>query len=835
MKISKKMMIGFIIVTLLVAIVGFFGIISFQRIQEKQEINAGITEYTDAIQNLEIKISKISSTENLNEYNISLQEIITQRTVSELLYIKYNDTITEFSEFQTFYENIKDFNLISDELITIHKEKLIQNEIFLKQYAIEKDQRYKVREPLFALNNSKLTENIGYMQYFSKEVLYQYRDQKHLDEWLQSIDNIKRKVEVLNLPVEEKNKLLSGLNSYRQTAQNMGQIAIRQREIDIQEHLKIDKLREITIKLGSARRKMVLEINDEVKQISDSSSNLLIGVILVISFFCISIGYIVTNTISKPLIKLRDAARDIGRGNLDTKIEAGSTDEVGQLAMAFKKMAEDLKITTVSKDYVNNIIKSMFGTLIVTNPDGTIHFVNKATCDLLGYSEEELKGQPLEKILVRENVPSKISIFDEIINKTSVSDLEINYLTKNGKIIPMLFSGSSMTDVNGMMQGVVCVAQDITLRKEIEERLRLFLSAVEAGKEGIQIASLDGNIMYSNRAIENIFGYSPEEYRGKHVKDMNADPDFASSVILPNIKKTGQWTGEIMVKHRYGRILPVWLTTSMINDNNGKPLAMVSIIRDLTERKHLEEIRIENVRLSHASKAKSDFLANMSHELRTPLNSIIGFSELLKQKSREEIDEKCLHYVDNVLSSGKHLLKLINEILDLSKIESGKIEMAIERTSLNTIIEETLIMIIERAKANNILIIKELDTQIDLIDVDKLRLKQVFYNLLSNAVKFSKIEGGTLTIKTKREKDMLQISISDTGIGIKKEDIGKLFTEFSQIDAGYSRQYQGTGLGLVISRKLVELHGGKIWVESEYGVGSTFIFTLPLAEKDQKI
>lgn len=246
------------------------------------------------------------------------------------------------------------------------------------------------------------------------------------------------------------------------------------------------------------------------------------------------------------------------------------------------------------------------------------------------------------------------------------------------------------------------------------------------------------------------------------------------------------------------------------------------------QKKTNEELRQNRDQLEYVSKSKSEFLANMSHELRTPLNSIIGFSELMELKSQGELNEKQEHYVGNIIKSGKFLLNLINDILDLSKVEAGKIELVIEKLFVPTAIEETLILLKEKASKHKIKLRKELDPDLKDIEADQQRFKQILFNLFSNAIKFSKPEGGTIIVTSKKEGDMARFSVSDTGIGIKEEDLGKLFKEFGQADARISKQYGGTGLGLAITKMLVELHGGKIWVESKYGEGSTFTFTLPI-------
>lgn len=246
-----------------------------------------------------------------------------------------------------------------------------------------------------------------------------------------------------------------------------------------------------------------------------------------------------------------------------------------------------------------------------------------------------------------------------------------------------------------------------------------------------------------------------------------------------------------------------------------------------------DELDIKSQELEKASRLKSDFLANMSHELRTPLNSIIGFSDLIQDETFGTLNQKQLKYINNILTSGKHLLSLINDILDLSKIEAGKIELYYEKFDISTVFNEVKTVITPLATKKNIVIQHNFDPELTSIKADKGKIKQVFYNLISNAIKFSP-QNGTIVIEGQRNGNMLQISIKDNGIGISKENQKKLFKPFVQVDASASRAYSGTGLGLALVKQFVEIHGGNVWLESELGKGSTFIFTI-LIEDEMKI
>jgi signal transduction histidine kinase len=238
------------------------------------------------------------------------------------------------------------------------------------------------------------------------------------------------------------------------------------------------------------------------------------------------------------------------------------------------------------------------------------------------------------------------------------------------------------------------------------------------------------------------------------------------------------------------------------------------------------EIADKSAQLEAASRHKSEFLANMSHELRTPLNAIIGFSEILAEKMFGDINEKQTEYLQDILESGRHLLSLINDILDLSKIEAGRMELELSDFHLPSAIDNALILVRERASRRGIKLGSTIDERLGMIAGDERKVKQVLLNLLSNALKFTP-EGGRIDVGARLHDGVAEVSVADTGVGIAPEDQEAVFEEFRQVGTA-DKKAEGTGLGLALSRKFIELHGGRIWVTSELGVGSTFIFTLPV-------
>ncbi|MFH0803356.1 MAG: ATP-binding protein [bacterium] len=326
-----------------------------------------------------------------------------------------------------------------------------------------------------------------------------------------------------------------------------------------------------------------------------------------------------------------------------------------------------------------------------------------------------------------------------------------------------------------------------------------------------------------------------DKLRTYHTKEGFKEVEAFKYIPDPEFKPTDEFIH--MEKERLIRLS----SAELINEVKRKNESLLKLLDEVKERAKKEKellattaaAEAEKIKATESSRIKSEFLANMSHELRTPLNSIIGFSEILIEKTFGDLNDKQTKYAGNIHRSGKHLLTLINDILDLSKVEAGKIELHFEEFSMNEVLTECQTLVKSLASKKNLSLNVRVEG-ISTINADPTRFKQIMYNLLSNAIKFTP-ERGKVDVEATQVDEAVQITVKDTGIGIAREDFSKAFEEFGQIDSSYSKQYAGTGLGLPLTKKLVELHGGRIWLESELGKGSTFTFTIPLHPKEAAV
>ena len=475
--------------------------------------------------------------------------------------------------------------------------------------------------------------------------------------------------------------------------------------------------------------------------------------------------------------------------------------------------------------------------------------MNKITPADISYPQEVIaRAKALSAELETPITPG----FEALVFKASrgIEDIyELTYIRKDGSRFPAVVSVTALRDAQDMIIGYLLIGTDNTARKQIEaeqmqlsQRLRdhqfYTRSLFECNIDAIMTTDPFGIITDVNKQMEVLSGCTRDELIGAPFKKYFTDPDQAETSIKLVLSEKKVTNYELTARARDGKETVVSFNATTFYDRDRKLQGVFAAARDVTERKRLDQVLQEkNVELENAwsvaektNLAKSEFLANMSHELRTPLNSIIGFSEVLQDQLFGQINEKQQDYVRNILTSGRHLLSLINDILDLSKVESGKMELDLSTFSLRELLEASLMMLREKALKGAINLRIDLAPEAETnIEADQRKLKQIMFNLVSNAVKFTPT-GGTVDISAVRDGNFIKIAVADTGIGIKGEDIPRLFQAFTQLEAVYTKGFEGTGLGLALTRQLVELHGGRVWVESEIGMGSRFCLTIPLTQ-----
>jgi PAS domain S-box-containing protein len=399
--------------------------------------------------------------------------------------------------------------------------------------------------------------------------------------------------------------------------------------------------------------------------------------------------------------------------------------------------------------------------------------------------------------------------------------------------IATYISNMAPVRVSGKIVAAIGTSIDITDRKRSEERIRQLSRVVEESPVSVVITNVEGTIEYVNPRFTEVTGYKFAEAIGENPRVLKSghQPEEYYAELWQTITAGGNWRGEFCNVKKSGDLFWELASISPIRDENGVITHFVAIKEDITERKHaawdLEQTKRD---AESANQAKSEFLANMSHELRTPLNAVIGFSEVLEDGTFGDLNDKQTQYVGNILQSGRHLLSLINDILDLSKVEAGKMELYLSDVDASRVMLESLTFVQEKAHQHGIRLETNLpeDVRALTIQADERKLKQILFNLLSNATKFTP-DDGSVTLSAEVAENNLLVQVQDTGIGLKPEDLHRVFDEFEQIDSSYAKTQQGTGLGLALTKRLIELHGGRIWAQSDgEGNGSTFTFTLPL-------
>ena len=360
------------------------------------------------------------------------------------------------------------------------------------------------------------------------------------------------------------------------------------------------------------------------------------------------------------------------------------------------------------------------------------------------------------------------------------------------------------------------------------------MKIVSTMADALILTSTGGIIENVNKSAYQLLGYRAGELEG-HSFSMIVPYEERDEPLKDLIESETVRNKDFQLKSKNGKTIPVSLSSSLLTGPENTIYGLVIIARDMTEKNRIEsDLMAAKSRAEQANQAKSEFLANMSHELRTPLNHIIGFSELIYDQHFGALNEIQADYLNDVLESSRHLLSLINDILDISKIEAGKLEINPTYVTLTNIVENSLNMIREKAIKHAIHLNIDMKNAPETVFADHRKLKQILYNLFSNAIKFTP-SGGKISITVEKhpvngeEKEAVKITVSDTGVGISPMNIVRIFNPFEQAENSSRRRYQGTGLGLSLTKRLVELHGGLIWAESPgEGKGSLFSFTLPL-------
>jgi two-component system, sensor histidine kinase and response regulator len=581
-----------------------------------------------------------------------------------------------------------------------------------------------------------------------------------------------------------------------------------------------------------------------IKEVPVVSEDKLPNILGFLSGFAKMVGSLSLERIraSRATEAMRRRAEELRRSQAAALSLAEDTEMARSEIMRYKDQLEQLvhdrtENLRASEERVRLLLESAGEGFIGANPEGKVTFVNSAACRMLGYSTDEFVGQHLHNLIHHSHedgtpYPQETCPMYKSMSMGTISHVDNEVLwKKDGASLPVFYT-SNPIHKDGNVVGVVVTFRDLTARRRAEEALaeseRRTRRILETANEGFWMVDNDFVTLSVNPALCAILDRQPEEIVGRRTFDfVDEENRQVLRAELEERKRGKAGAYEISLQRSDGTNVPCLFNATPFLDEKGVKTGSFALVTDITDRKKAEQqMRRAKEIAEEATRMKSDFLANMSHEIRTPMNAVIGMAHLAMQT---ELTPRQADYLRKIQRSAHSLLGIINDILDFSKIEAGKMQMESVDFSLDEVLDNvsTVVGAKVHEKELEFLINTSLDVPLALVG-DPLRLGQVLINLCNNAVKFTQ-EGEIIISAEVVEKDensvSLQFCVRDTGVGLTEEQKGKLFQAFIQADTSTTRKYGGTGLGLTISKRLVNMMGGEIWVESEPGMGSEFIFT----------
>ena len=510
-----------------------------------------------------------------------------------------------------------------------------------------------------------------------------------------------------------------------------------------------------------------------------------------------------------------------------------------KLQRAHHELEERVQERTQELNAMKNRLSSAFNAIDEAVWDWNVQtkevIVSSNWPKMFGLSDDEV--EPHVQTWIDRLHPDELSMVMQRVEehfegRSSAYTSEHHMLHKDGRWLWVLDRGKVIEwDENGRPSRMVGAVLDITQRKEAEDALRKLSRAVDQSPSAIFITDTEGTIEYTNAKFTELTGFSPEEALGRNPRIIKSGDTPAELIedLWETIKAGREWRGEIKDRRKDGKHFWAYETIAPVKDDNGRVTHFVATHEDITKRKDAELAVKEALKEADvANRAKSELMANMSHELRTPLNAIIGFSNTIREEVFGPVGhDKYREYVEDISSSGEHLLELISDILNVSAIEVGKLELHEEPIDVGKLTGDTLRLVQHRADDGGVKLESELPDAMPPLYADSRRMKQILLNLLSNAVKFTPEQGKVTISVTSGQDGQFIFTISDTGVGMTKTELAKAMLPFGQVRHDSATIHEGTGLGLPLSKGLIELHDGTLRMISEKGKGTQAIVTLP--------